>query len=63
VIIGIGVGGGPAVAGLLAAVNGRGVVGRTVIVGTVAGVVTSVFSLLLIAMLLMVPMCQRPPAG
>lgn len=62
-ILGIGVGAGPAAAGLIAAANGRGRVVRTVVIGTIGSAVTSMFSLLLIAMVLMVPMCQRPPAG
>jgi hypothetical protein len=63
VLLGVGVGLGPAVAGLLGVANGRDRPIRAAVFAAIAGAVTSLLTLLFIGMILAVPMCQRPPAG
>ena len=63
VLLGVGVGIGPAVAGLLGVANGRGRPIRAAVFAAIAGAVLSLMTLLFIGLILAVPMCQRPPAG
>lgn len=60
VLLGVGVGIGPAVAGLLGVANGRGRPIRAVVVAAIAGGVTSLMTLVFMGMIFMVPVCARP---